>query len=91
MPPTKPMPMQHPRIPYQILPRPRADVLGLHEVPDGPQHVRTQDGAVVEERGQIALIRVLRARGHRPGRLTGGSLRRRPRRTDNLARRDGVG
>ena len=48
-----------------------ADVLGPHEVPRGPQHVRAHDGAVVQEGRQIGLVRILGARGHCPGRLSG--------------------
>ncbi len=67
-----------------------ADVLGPHEVPRRPQHVRAEDGAVAQERRQIGLVRLLCARGHCPSRLTGVFCLDGQQRTDSLARRHGV-
>jgi hypothetical protein len=53
--------------------------------------VRAQDGAVVQEARQIGLVRVQRARGHRPSRLTGVLRLDGQQRTDSLARRHRAG
>ena len=60
-------------------------------MPRGPQHVRAQNGAVVQEGRQIGLVRVRGARGHCPGRLTGVLGLDGQQRTDSVARRPGAG
>ena len=67
-----------------------AGVLGPHEMPRGPQHVRAQDGTPVEEGRQVGLVRVRCARGHCPSRLTGVFCLHGQQRTYRLARRHGA-
>jgi hypothetical protein len=81
----------HPPYPGTGQPQQPAGVLGQHEMPRRPQHVRAHDGAVIQQSRQLGLVRVLGTRGHRPPRLTGILGLDGQQRTNSLARRTSTG